>query len=203
MGKMDIAERGKTLARARRLHHTAYVTHDAAATVAFYTEIMGLPLVSTVIDDRIPSTGDPYPYIHIFFEMEDGSTIAFFESLGLPKPSPISHPAYDIFQHLALDVGTKENVDRWLDHLKSKGIEVVGPTDHGIIYSIYFHDPNNIRLEFTATTDPGWKDCGEEAQSDVEDWNALRKRTLAEGSSAKAADWIRENRAKHKRKPVD
>ena len=58
------------------LNHAAYVTHDVAATADFYTRIMGMELASTVFDDSIPSTGDQIPYFHIFFRMQDGSTLA-------------------------------------------------------------------------------------------------------------------------------
>jgi catechol-2,3-dioxygenase len=36
--------------------------------------------------------------------------------------------------------------------LEAAGIEVLGPTDHGIIKSIYFFDPNGHRLELTTVT---------------------------------------------------
>ena len=36
--------------------------------------------------------------------------------------------------------------------LEANGISVVGITDHGFVKSIYFFDPNGIRLEFTAET---------------------------------------------------
>ena len=66
----------------------------------------------------------------------------------LPPPAESTHPAYDIFQHLALQVDTPEEVDRWHAWLQSKDVPVIGPVDHKIIYSIYFHDPNGLRLEF-------------------------------------------------------
>ena len=43
------------------LSHVAYITHDTAATVAFYTDVMGMELVNAVLDDKIPSTGDCVP----------------------------------------------------------------------------------------------------------------------------------------------
>ncbi len=164
-----------------KLHHVAYVTHDAAATVDFYTRVMGMEFASTVLDNRIPSTGDPFPYFHIFFRMADGSTVAFFESLGVPEPAPSSHPAYDIFNHLALDVGTREAVDRWHERLVGEGLDVVGPTDHGIIYSIYFHDPNGVRLELTASLDEDWNNHTALAYKDLETWEAAKARARAEG----------------------
>ena len=34
-------------------------------------------------------------------------------------------------------------------HIEAQGIEVLGPTFHGIFRSIYFFDPNGVRLELT------------------------------------------------------
>lgn len=60
------------------LNHVAYITRDTSATVDFYTNLLGMELVAAVMDDSIPSTGDPVPYFHSFFKMGDGSTIALF-----------------------------------------------------------------------------------------------------------------------------
>ena len=59
------------------LHHVTYVTYDSKATADFYTRVMGMPLVCTVMDDHLPSTGNRTPYFHTFFRLGDGSTIAF------------------------------------------------------------------------------------------------------------------------------
>src|SRR5690348_13333048 len=99
------------------LNHAAWVTPNAAATTDFYTRIMGMELASTVFDDSIPSTGEPIPYFHIFFRMGDGSTLAFFESPGVPEPSKSSHPAYDVFNHVALQAKDRAEVLRWYDWL--------------------------------------------------------------------------------------
>ena len=56
-----------------------------------------MPLVATVINTEIAHTHESFSYMHLFFRMWDGSTIAFFESPGLPERSASSHPAYDIF----------------------------------------------------------------------------------------------------------
>lgn len=178
----------------KMLHHAAWVTHDAAATVDFYTRILGLECVSTVIDDRIPSTGDPFPYLHLFFKLGDGSLIAFFKSIGLPPPAKSPHPAYDIFNHFALEVGSVEEVDRWATHLKAHGVDVVGPTDHGVIYSIYFYDPNGVRLEFTTNT--GWAEHPDRAKKDVADWVAQTKQAAKSGNTAELIKWIHERRTK-------
>lgn len=163
------------------LSHMAFITRDTAATADFYTRIMGMELVNAVLDDAIPSTGEPIPYFHSFFRLADGSTIAFFEAPELPPLAPPPHAAYDTFQHLALQVGTIDEVDQWHDWLGEHGVEVLGPVDHKIIYSIYFHDPNGLRLEITTPTSPTWNDNAEPARASLADWQAVKARAAASG----------------------
>ena len=163
------------------LSHVAYITHDTAATVRFYRELLGMDLVNAVLDDSIPSTGDPVPYFHSFFRMADGSTVAFFEAPELPPQAPAPHPAYDVFQHLALQVDTKAAVDQWHDWLVENGVDVLGPVDHKIIYSIYFHDPNGLRLEITTPLDPRWNDMGDAALASLEEWERVKAEARRSG----------------------
>jgi glyoxylase I family protein len=163
------------------LSHVAYMTRDTAATVDFYTRILGMELVNAVLDDSIPSTGEPVPYFHSFFRMGDGSTVAFFEAPELPPLEPPPHPAYDTFQHIALQVESTEVVDRWHAWLCANGVEVLGPVDHRIIYSIYFHDPNGVRLEITTPTSPLWNDNSEAARASFADWEAVKARARENG----------------------
>lgn len=136
----------------RGLHHFAYRCRDAEETRHFYEDILGLPLVHMVRAERIPSTGEYSPYVHIFFEMSDGSCIAFFD-LGddtTPLPSP-NTPRWA--QHLALKVDSVAAVKQAKRELEKAGIEVLGPVDHdGFVSSIYFFDPNGVRLELTTDT---------------------------------------------------
>jgi catechol 2,3-dioxygenase-like lactoylglutathione lyase family enzyme len=163
------------------LSHIAFITRDTVATADFYTRIMGMELVNAVLDDAIPSTGEPIPYFHSFFRLADGSTVAFFEAPELPPLAPPPHPAYDTFQHLAMQVATTDEVDRWHTWLGEHGVEVLGPVDHKIIYSIYFHDPNGLRLEITAPTSPTWHDNAEPARTSLTDWQTVKERAAASG----------------------
>src|ERR1700728_793509 len=164
------------------LSHVAYMTRDTAATADFFTRILGMELVNAVLDDAIPSTGEPVPYFHSFFRMADGSTVAFFEAPELPPLAEPPHPAYDTFQHLALQVADVEAVDRWHEWLSANGVEVLGPVDHKIIYSIYFHDPSGLRLEITTPTSPTWNDNAEAAASSLADWQALQQKAADDGA---------------------
>lgn len=173
------AERGLT---PRMLNHAAWVTHDVAATADFYTRILGMELASTILDDRVPSTGDDFPYFHIFFRMRDGSTIAFFECTDLPpRPAP-SHPAYPVLDHFAMQVDGPEELARWCDWLRANNVSFLGPIDHkGIIHSIYFHDPNGLRLELTTPIDPDWNRHTAQGYADLALWVETKERALREG----------------------
>jgi glyoxylase I family protein len=178
---LDRPPAGERPGKPAMLSHVAYITRDTAATADFYTRLLGMELVNAVLDDAIPSTGEPIPYFHSFFRMADGSTIAFFEAPELPPLGEPTHPAYNTFQHLAVQVDTPATVDRWCSWLEKNGIEVLGPIDHKIIYSIYFHDPNGIRLEITAPLSTEWNDNAEFAAAQLADWTTVKERAAASG----------------------
>jgi len=45
-----------------------------------------------------------------------------------------------------------KDVETMKARLEANGVNVLGVTDHGFVKSIYFFDPNGVRLEFTAET---------------------------------------------------
>ena len=170
------------------LNHAAYVTHDAAGTVKFYTKIMGMELASTIIGDHIPSTGDAFPYFHLFFRMGDGSTMAFFESPGLPQAAKSTHPAYDIFNHIAFQVDSVQELERWREWLVRSGVDVIGPIDHeGLVLSIYFRDNNGYRLELTTPLDKDWNRHTDKAYRDLENWLGVKEKARREGKDVRGA----------------
>lgn len=181
------------------LNHAAWVTPDAEITADFYTRIMGMEIGSTVFDIHAPAGGEQIPFFHIFFRMKDGSTLAFFEAPGLPpRPHP-SHPAYHIFDHIALQAESRDEVIEWKGWLESNGVAVFGPTDHnGLIFSIYFDDPVGIRLEITAPLDPHWNRHTEVGKVDLQQWVTTKKKAQMEGGDVRAAlaNLVRE---RHKR----
>ena len=128
---------------ATRLNHVAYPTFDTAATVRFYTEVLGFRLVDAVREER-----GPKPFLHTFFAMESGEIIAFFDIVGEEKPARDSLPQW--VRHLALSVDSPETLAAWKERLEAHGLRVTGPIDHdGVWSSIYFPDPNGVTLELT------------------------------------------------------
>jgi catechol 2,3-dioxygenase-like lactoylglutathione lyase family enzyme len=138
----------------KSLHHAAFRCKDARETVDFYTGVLGLKFIHAMGEDHVPSTGKYSPHIHIFFEMEDGSCIAFFE---LPKdqgqPSGRDPETPDWVQHFAFRVADQATLLKAKADLEVRGIKVVGPTNHDdFLLSIYFFDPSGHRLELSVHT---------------------------------------------------
>ena len=133
------------------LHHVAYRCKDAQETVDFYTKHLKLPFKIALAENLVPSTHEWSPHIHIFFQMGDGSFVAFFELPEAPNMELDKNtPAW--VQHLALTVPDMETLEQFKQSLVEAGVEVVGPTNHGFCQSIYFFDPNGHRLELTVNT---------------------------------------------------
>ena len=167
----------------RSLHHFAWRCRDCEETRHFYEDLLGLPLVHVIQSDHVPSTGEYCPYVHIFFQMKDGSYIAFFD-LGddtAAEPSP-NTPAW--VNHLALRVDSVQELERAKARLEQAGVEVIGVTDHHIIKSIYFFDPNGIRLELTTpTVDAAAMDTlAGHAHAQVRAWTAFKQQRRAAAS---------------------
>jgi len=159
----------------QKLHHFAYRCRDAEETRRFYEDMLGLPLVHVIQEDHVPSTGEYNPYTHIFFEMKDGSYVAFFD-LGdntAPDPSP-NTPAW--VNHLALEVDSRQELLDAKAKIEAAGIKVLGVTDHHIINSIYFFDPNGLRVELTTRTvdDAHMQEHAQVARQKLDAWTARK-----------------------------
>ncbi len=132
------------------MHHFAWKCRDAEETRHFYEDLLGLPLVHVIRAEKVPSTGEHCPYVHLFFELVDGSCIAFFDlgddQVALPSENT---PAW--VNHLALRVGSRKELGMALQRLRDADVDVIGPTDHHFVESIYFFDPNGIRLELATS----------------------------------------------------
>ena len=69
-----------------------------------------------------------------------------------------------------------------LQSLLQSGVEVLGPIDHkGMIESIYFHDPNGIRLELTVPIDQEWNRHTRQGYADLKLWVDTKERAKREG----------------------
>lgn len=129
------------------LHHNAYRCQDSEATRAFYEDFLGLKLAG-VLEIGETKTGRASHALHSFFELGDGSFLAFFEVPDQPFEFKTQH---DFDLHIALEV-TPDELQAYFEKGKAAGIETRGVADHEFVRSIYFRDPNGYVIELTAKT---------------------------------------------------
>ncbi|MCB9758872.1 MAG: VOC family protein [Alphaproteobacteria bacterium] len=134
------------------LHHNAYRCRDAEETRRFYEDFMGLPLACSLRREET-ETGEKTPLIHIFFEMRDGSYLAFFELPEVPFDFKEQNPS-DLHIALEVDPATQK---MYFEKANELGVGVFGPAQLEYLKSIYFRDPNGYIIELTTKT-KGYRD---------------------------------------------
>jgi len=127
------------------LHHNAYRCRDSEETRRFYEGFLGLRLAGA-LHIKESMTKRKTDVLHTFYEMGDGSYLAFFEAPDRPFEFKDQHD-YDL--HIALEVDA-DTLKRMFEKGKAEGRETRGVSNHGFIDSIYFRDPNGYVIELTA-----------------------------------------------------
>ena len=146
------------------LHHNAYRCRDSEQTRRFYEDFLGLPLAGTLEISETKS-GRPTSTLHTFYQMGNGSYLAYFEAPDMPFEFKTQHD-YDL--HIALEV-ERPTLEAMLAKGRAAGLEVRGISNHGFIDSIYFRDPNGYVIELCA------KKAGHDAAMDPVHNGALEK----------------------------
>jgi glyoxylase I family protein len=131
----------------RRLHHHALRTNDMEATRHFYEDIVGMPMVLTTQGDIDPTAGRRTPFLHCFFELGDGSSLAFFEFLPEAREPAPKPPQDGADHHIAVFMPEFDALVRLKSKLDRLGHATCG-IDHGFCYSLYVRDPNDMLVEF-------------------------------------------------------
>ncbi len=160
----------------QQIHHVAYRCKDARETAQFYKDYLNMELLVCIAEDKVPSTKEPNPYMHIFLDAGQGNILAFFELIGQKEMGrDLNTPQW--VQHIALQVKDREALLRAKEELQKKGLDVVGVTDHTIIESIYFFDPNGHRVELTTVTasESQLRRLKEMAPEMLEEWSKTKQ----------------------------
>ncbi len=153
------------------LHHNAYRCRDSEETRRFYEDFLGLRLANAFAIGET-KTGGAANVLHSFYEMDDGSFLAFFDAPDRPFDFKTQHD-YDL--HIALEVDM-ETLHAMFERGKAAGIETRGIADHGFIHSIYFRDPNGYVIELSAKTgadSAGMKPAA--ARNALDNWQAAKR----------------------------
>ncbi|MES2340726.1 MAG: VOC family protein [Pseudomonadota bacterium] len=160
-----------------QLHHMAFRCRDTEETRAFYEDVIGLPLAA-VLELTTSATGRPIEALHSFFEIRDGSFLAFFEVPGQPFEFKPQHD-FDLHIALAADLAALQAA---VTAAKARGLEIRGPSDHDFIRSTYFRDPNGYVVELAVPTprrDEVLSMARGKARAQLDAWTERRRDTIA------------------------
>ena len=140
------------------LHHLGLCTADMKSQIEFFTDKLGMELQALYWMHGVADTW------HGFLRLNDESSIAFIcnpqiknieVQMGVTHAgNPGANCAAGTMQHLALKVRDHNEMMAMRDRLRSKGVPVLGPLDHGMCVSMYFAGPENLSLELSYSMEP-------------------------------------------------
>jgi catechol 2,3-dioxygenase-like lactoylglutathione lyase family enzyme len=132
------------------VNHLAISTADMKAQLTFFADVLGCATRALYWMHGVPDT------FHGFVELSGDSYIAFVQAPGDPTEPQwgVTHSGTagdpvtaGTMQHVAFNVDSMDDLLTMRDRIRSCGIQVLGPLDHGMIQSIYFAGPEGLSLE--------------------------------------------------------
>jgi catechol 2,3-dioxygenase-like lactoylglutathione lyase family enzyme len=125
-----------------KLDHVVFPVRDAEKTLAFYRDVMGLPLIATHTGDD----WDGFPWMMMIFGLGGGQEIVCVALRGAPLPDYRGVPVDA--RHYALSAGSEAEIDLWRSRLSQHAVDF-WEERHGEQRSVYFADPDGVVLEIT------------------------------------------------------
>ena len=135
----------------RGMHHIAIMATDIKAHIAFFSEVVGCPLVAFFDMHGVPGGQ------HAFLKMGEH---CYFSIVGMPDVAKakivvgqthsgtgMGSSAPGTMQHFAFRTDNEAALLSLRDRIRSHGVNVIGPIDHGMCKSIYFAGPDQLTLE--------------------------------------------------------
>ena len=137
------------------VHHIAIMTADIKAQIAYFTDVLGCKLSAIFDMHGVPGA------FHAFVHLNDHSYFSFVQMddiADIPATIGVTHAgtgagkaAAGVMQHLAFNVDNEADLLAMRDRIRTKGINVMGPIDHGVCKSIYFAGPEGLTLEVASS----------------------------------------------------
>ncbi len=132
------------------VNHLALSTADMRGQLSFWCDVLGLPLKALYWMHGVANT------FHGFIELAGDSYVAFVQ-----HPENTAEVEFGVshadgagggvrggtMQHVAFHIGSLDELLAMRDRIRSKGVQVFGPLDHGFCQSIYFEGPEGLNLE--------------------------------------------------------
>ncbi len=146
----------ETTLHPKGVNHLAIATRDMKAQLTFWSEVLGCPMRALYWMHGAPNT------FHGFVELAGTSYVAFVQTPKNPTEiswgvthsgSPSGPVTAGTTQHIALHVDNMDELMHMRDRIRSHGVQVLGPIDHGFVQSIYFAGPEGLQLEIATGRD--------------------------------------------------
>jgi catechol 2,3-dioxygenase-like lactoylglutathione lyase family enzyme len=125
-----------------KLDHVVFPVRDAERTMAFYREILGLPLIGAHTGDD----WDGHAWLMLVFGLDGGEEIVAVALEDAPAPDYRGLPIDA--RHYALACGGPADLEAWRLRLAKAKIDF-WEERHGEGSSVYFADPDGVILEIT------------------------------------------------------
>ncbi len=143
------------MAQLNGVHHIALMTADVKSQIAFFSDVLGMKLKALYWMHNVEG------YFHAFMELNPSCSVAFVYAPAvndIPTEFGVTHAGNPVkpcspgvMQHLAFNVDDNEQLLAMRDRIRSRGVRVLGPLDHGFCQSIYFGGPENLVLEVSTS----------------------------------------------------
>jgi catechol 2,3-dioxygenase-like lactoylglutathione lyase family enzyme len=146
-----------------KLDHVVFPIRDPERTLAFYRDVLELPLVQALTGDD----WDGYPWLMMIFGLAGGQELVTVALKGAPAPDYRGLPM-DV-RHYALSAADEAEMDLWRQRLSQEGVDF-WEERHGERRSLYFPDPDGVILEVTWPPSKGYGVPNPEAVATVLHW---------------------------------
>ena len=143
---------------ANGVHHLAICTADIKRQIEFFTDVLGAELKALYWMHGVEGAW------HGFLKLNDASYVAFVQTPEVATIEPaigVSHAANTggpsapgTLQHVAFGTETREELMALRDRIRDRGVNVMGPIEHGMCTSIYFAGPEGLNLEISWSEEP-------------------------------------------------
>jgi catechol 2,3-dioxygenase-like lactoylglutathione lyase family enzyme len=127
------------------IHHLALATRDLDATVRFYRDVLGMPVL-------LEPPSRPDGPRHLFIDAGGGAALHFWEvpeaaifAQPLEPGPPVFVPG--ALQHLALKLPDEAALQALRERLRAAGVEATDLFQQGSVRLCFFHDNNGLVLE--------------------------------------------------------
>lgn len=134
--------------KVRGVDHAAFPTFDPKATIHFYRDVLGFPVVHATCALGWGPEAHP-DFIHFFFDIGQGDRLAFFYYFGIEEYQDKNVPELiRKARHLAIHVESEEDLAEYRRRLDASEWPCELQIRHETVESIYVTDPNGYLMEF-------------------------------------------------------